>query len=393
MGKTIDLKVRPFIQISVMIHWIKIFHTTLKQFACSFFRPNLAGGILKGLSCLVTFALVLPVAPVEAREFRIGVLYWSMNIAGQVAMRHGLEAEAKSINKTALKRGSPMVKLEIRVAGDGEAGIKNQIQQMHELIAMPVDLIIVQPTDNAALTAPLRAANKARIPVVAYDQYISGGVLSAYRTSDNYQAGYLDGEYVTSRFPQNKEIRLVLVEYPHVSSTVERVNGFLDALKEAGRRYRVLKSYSAVEPVGGKKAAMDILRDFPKAGSIDVIFTVNDGGGLSVVKGLSDAGRNEIMIATIDGDPASIENIKAGRLTIIDSAQFCGPLGAEAMKAAYALLTGSIPPFHALVPVFPITRETLALYPGWQGPIPATFKKPWKSKRPQWQRNLNIVKP
>ncbi|MBF0303374.1 MAG: sugar ABC transporter substrate-binding protein [Desulfamplus sp.] len=340
-----------------------------------------------------------------AKEFNIGVLYWSMNIPGQVAMRKGLEAEAESINRSVALAGSesviknqgeknvvkPAIRLETRVAGDGEAGIENQIQQMNELVKMQVDLIIVQPTDNAALAGPLRAANKARIPVVAYDQYISGGKLAAYRTSDNYQAGYLDGEYISSRFPKEREIRIVLVEYPHVSSTVERVNGFLDAIKESGKPHRVLKSYSAVEPVGGKKAGTDILKDFPEVGTVDVIFTVNDGGGLSVVKALADAGRSEIMTATIDGDPSSVENIVAGRLTVIDSAQFCGPLGAEAMKTAYAILTGGKPPYHALVPVFPITQETLKLYPGWLGPIPSGFTKPWKSKLPEWKGNLNIV--
>jgi ribose transport system substrate-binding protein len=352
------------------------------------------GDLPKRLFRLVAVVvLVFIVVPANARELHIGVLYWSMNIPGQVAMRNGLEAEVKNINKAALAQDRPLIKLEIRVAGDGEAGIENQIRQMHDLVSMRVDLMVVQPTDNAALAEPLRAANKAGIPVVAYDQYISGGVLAAYRTSNNYQAGYLDGEYISSQFPDGQEIRLILVEYPKVSSTVERVNGFLDALKEAGRRYRILKSYSAVEPVSGKKAAGAILRDFPEAGSIDVVFTVNDGGGLSVVKGLSDAGRTEIMVATIDGDPESVENIIAGNLTVIDSAQFCGPLGAEAIKAAYALLTGGTPPYHALIPVFPITRETLHLYPGWMGPIPADFIKPWKSKLPQWQGSLNIVNP
>jgi ribose transport system substrate-binding protein len=393
MGGTTVLNVHPISEISIIKTCLKTSLNLRDQFTGVFFMTTLVNGLMKGLFCLIVITLVLLTVPAGAREFRIGVLYWSMNIPGQVAMRNGLESEVKSINKVVLKDGRPTVKLEIRVAGDGEAGIKNQIQQMRELIAMHVDLIIVQPTDNAALAASLRAANKARIPVVAYDQYISGGILSAYRTSDNYQAGYLDGEYVSSLFPNGKEIRLILVEYPHVSSTVERVNGFLDALKEAGRRYKVLKSYSAVEPVSGRKAASDILRDFPKKGSIDVIFTVNDGGGLSVVDGLSNAGRNEIMVATIDGDPASIYNIRVGRLTVIDSAQFCGPLGAEAMKAAYALLIGHTTPFHALVPVFPVTRRTLDLYPGWQGPIPASFKKPWKSKLPKWQRNLSIVKP
>lgn len=327
-----------------------------------------------------------------AREYRVGVLYWSGNIPGQVAMSKGLEAEARRINLQATARNKPTVKLLIRTAGDGSSGIENQIRQMNELIRDKVDLIIVQPTDNAALAEPLRMANKAGIKVVAYDQYISGGTLAAYRTSDNYQAGFIDGEYIATRFSKAKELRIVLVEYPHVSSTVERVNGFLEALERSGQHYRVLKSYTAVEPIGGLKSGTLLLKDFPARGSIDVVFTVNDGGGLTVVDTLAKAGRNEIMVATIDGDPASVRNIKEGRLTVIDAAQFCGPLGAEAFRAAYALLNGEKIPYHALVPVFPITKETLKQYPGWLGPIPPAFTKPWKSRVPQWRGDMRIVK-
>ncbi len=349
---------------------------------------------MRVLSCCLLFvSLLLAALPAPAADYRVGALYWSMSIPGQVAMREGLEDEAKRINKAAKAAGRPGVQIEARVAGDGEQGIKNQIQQMYGLIAAKVDIIIVQPTDNAALVDPLIAANRAGIPVVAYDQYISRGELAAYRTSDNYQAGYLGGEYMAARFRHKPEMRLILVEYPHVSSTVERVNGFLDALAQQGRAYKVLKSYSAVEPVGGKKAAASILRDFPRPGDVDVVFTVNDGGGLEVVRGLAEAGRTEIQVATVDGDPASVGNIKAGRLTVIDSAQFCGPLGAEAMRAAYALLIGQKPPHHALVPVFPITRETLPRYPGWKGPIPGSFNKPWPSKSPQWKNDLRVVEP
>jgi len=328
-----------------------------------------------------------------AKEYRIGVLYWSSNIPGQVAMSKGLEAEARKINAQAVTKKKPAIKLILRTAGDSSSGIENQIRQMKEMIQDKVDLIIVQPTDNAALAEPLRLANKAGIKVIAYDQYINGGTLAAYRTSDNYQAGYLDGEYIASRFPKDKQLRIALVEYPHVSSTVERVNGFLEALEQAGQKYKVMKSYTAVEPVSGRRVGDMILRDFPARGSLDVVFTVNDGGGLAVVDKLALAGRNEIMVATIDGDPASVKNIREGRLTVIDSAQFCGPLGAEALKAGYALLNNEKTPYHALVPVFPITRETMKRYPGWMGPIPPAFTKPWKSSVPQWQGAMRIMKP
>ena len=325
--------------------------------------------------------------------FVIGVLYWSMNIPGQVAMRMGLEKEVIEINERASKEGLPRIRLTKLVAGDGEAGIQNQIEQMRSLIDQKVDLIVAQPTDNAALARPLVEANEAGIPVVAYDQYIRGGALAAYLTSDNYQAGYLDGEYVASAFDDEMEIKIVLVEYPHVSSTVERVDGFLDSLQDAGQPFRILKSYIAVEPKSGREAGQSMVRDFPEKGSIDVVFAVNDGGGLAVVEELIAASREEIFVASIDGDRASVDIIREGGPIKIDSAQFCGPLGAESIKAAYRILLGEDVPSHQLVPVFPVTQETLHLYHGWMGPIPSEFMKPWESHTPVWSNQLRAVTP
>lgn len=347
-------------------------------------NPRILFSVLLCL-CLAAFGTMAKTVEADSAPYRIGVLYWSMNIPGQVAMRQGLEAEAQRINRAAAAAGERGVELLPEVAGDGASGVERQITQMHAMVRKKPDVIIVQPTDNAALAEPLKAANRAGIPVVAYDQYISGGKLAAYITSDNRQAGYLGGEYIASLFPKTQTLRLVLVEYPLVSSTVERLNGFLDALRDQGMRYRVLKTYKAVEPVAGKLAGAAILRDYPKAGSIDALFTVNDGGGLAVVDALARAGRNEIAVASIDGDPDSVANIRAGRLTRIDSAQFCGPLGAEAMRAAHAVARKQSVPRHILIPTFPVTAETLVRYPGWLGPIPPAFGKPWPSLTPVWQ--------
>lgn len=338
---------------------------------------------MRGVGLLLVSALLLGAAePAIAGDapWRVAVLYWSDTIPGQVAMRAGLERAAAAINGS----GSPRIDLLASVAGDGEAGIERQIGQMYEAVAQGVDAIIVQPTDNAALAGPLREANARRIPVIAYDQYISGGTLAAFVTSDNYQAGRLDGEYVASRFPDDHNIRVVMVDYPHVSSTVERVDGFIDALHASGQRFTVAATYQAVEPVAGQAAGRDILRDFPLPGSLDVVFTVNDGGGLAVVEVLAAAGRSEILVATIDGDPASLQNIAQGRLTRIDAAQFCGPLGGAAMDIAYDILQHKPVAPMTLIPVFPITAETQALYPGWGGPIPGDFTKPWPSPQPIW---------
>lgn len=343
--------------------------------------PALAAALLASLPS--TGAACEPGPP-----FQLGALYWSMQIPGQVAMRQGLEDELARINAHQARDCGRTVELRAFVAGDGAEGIERQIGQMTKLVASKPDLIVVQPTDNAALAEPLLAANAAGIPVVAYDQYIAKGKLTSFLTSDNHMAGFLDGEFLAARFDDTHTVRLILVEYPHVSSTVERVNGLLDALDKAGQKYEIIGTFEAVEPVGGKASGEAILAAFPEKGSIDAVFTVNDGGGLAVVEELAAAGRDEIVVATIDGDGKSVANILAGRLTAIDAAQFCGALGRETMKVAWRVLQGQTVPRMILVPVFPITAQTHELFLGWNKPPPQSFSKPWASANPTWTWTL-----
>jgi ribose transport system substrate-binding protein len=304
-------------------------------------------------------------------------------------MREGLERAAARINALAGQGDGRGVELLAHVAGDGEVGIERQIGQMRALVMAGVALFIVQPTDNAALAQALREANDAGIPVVAYDQYIRGGRLAAYVTSNNYQAGYLGGEYAASLFPDAATIRVALVEYPHVSSTVERVNGFLDAIEAQGRAYRVVGNYRAVEPLGGRAAGAAILRDFPAPGALDVVFTVNDGGGLEVARALDETGRTDLVQISVDGDPDAVARIASGQGVLrFDAAQFCGPMGEEAMRLAWEILHGREVAPQVLIPAFPVARETLSRYPGWAGPLPEPFEKPWPAREPAWQNRF-----
>lgn len=329
----------------------------------------------------------------SATPFQVGVLYWSMNIPGQVAMRKGLETTVAKLNKTSIQNGTRPIQLVAYVAGDGLQGIENQISQMNALLDQNPDLIIVQPTDNAALAQALLRANRQGVPVVAYDQYISGiGKLDCFLTSNNYQAGLYCGEYIASQFENSQTLNIILVEYPHVSSTVERVNGFIEGLSQGKQPFHIVTSYEAVEPVAGQIAAVNIRTRHATIGSIDVIFTVNDGGGLAVVQDLLAHGRTEILVATVDGDPASVQNIRNRHLTVIDSAQFCWHLGANAMLAGFQLLQGNKNlPSTIFLPVFPITRETMDQYHGWYGDIPQPFTKPWQSNEPVWQWQLTTL--
>jgi len=342
--------------------------------------------------CVMIIWVGIAFASKADAPYVIGVLYWSAVIPGQVAMRQGLEEEAAAINRQATNANERTLQLLVRVAGDGKKGIENQIAQMYELLEHKPNLLLVQPTDNAALAEPLQAANRLHIPVIAFDQYINGGQLTSYVTSDNYQAGYLDGEYAAATVPENRQLRVVLIEYPHVSSTVERVNGFLDALNDAKVNFRILKTYEAVEPVGGRIAGQALLKDFPRRGSVDLVFCVNDGGGLAVARELARAGRTEIFMATVDGDAEAIAIIRRHGMIRVDAAQFCRAIGQTAMRLAWQYLHGQHVSEQVLTPVFPLTAATVDIYQPRLEAMPEKYTKPWRCRAPLWQRNLKTVK-
>ena len=278
-------------------------------------------------------------------------------------MRAGFEEEIAAFNK----KSKDQIEIIPFVAGEGRKGILNQVTQMEEALGKNPDVIVIQPTDNSALARGLQEANKKKVPVIAYDQYIVNGDLTYFLTSDNFQAGRDNGNHIDSIFPRDKKLNIVVFEYPKVSSTTDRVDGFFEALREKSRRFDVLKRYQAVDPISGSVAAKRFMKDFPRQDSVDIILTVNDGGGLTIVKNLWDRKRRKLVHATFDGDPLSVENIKNKKLTVIDSAQFCAELGRETARALIAHLSGQKWPEKKLVPTFPVTLRTLKAFPGWMG--------------------------
>lgn len=301
-------------------------------------------------------------------QYKVAALYWSMKIEGQVIMRKGLEESLEAYNKSQTNK-QKKIELIPFVAGEGSQGVQNQYKQFKEAIEQNPDLIIIQPTDNAVLSEGLKIANQKNIPVVVYDQYIVDGHMSAMITSDNFGAGWNNGIYISELFDDNKEIKIVVFQYSRISGTTERVDGFLSSLRKRGQKFKVLQKYEAVDPVSGKIAAENFLKDFPEKNSVDVIFTVNDGGGNTIVDILSAANRNELIHATVDGDPVAIENLKNNRLTVVNAAQYCAEIGRQSFKTALQILQKKPYQSKVFIPTYTIHKNSLKDYPGWSGRI------------------------
>ncbi len=316
-----------------------------------------------------------------AKDIDVHVFYWSSRIEAQVAMRRGLEEEIKKHNTS----GGRTINLIPHIAGEGRLGVSNQIHQLESAIESNPDALIVQPTDISTVSRSIQDAGAKKIPVFTFDQFVLNAKVQSYVASDNYQAGWNNGIYVESLFPKGQEIKIVVFEYPRVSAVINRIDGFFDALRSRNRKFVVLKRYDSVDPISAADTVASMLKEFPKKRSIDLIFTVNDGAGNTVVEKLWNKGRKEILHATIDGDPVAIGNIKDHRLTVIDSAQFCAEMGREIARQLIDYFSAKPVISKLLIPTFPVTKETVSQFKGWLSvPVapPKSFSDPRMSEEP-----------
>ena len=85
--------------------------------------------------------------------------------------------------------------VDLQYAGDND--IPTQVNQIENMIASDVDVLVVASIDGSALTEVLKGAKDKSIPVIAYDRLImNSDAVSYYATFDNTKVGRLQGQYI-----------------------------------------------------------------------------------------------------------------------------------------------------------------------------------------------------
>jgi hypothetical protein len=135
-----------------------------------------------------------------------------------VQIAHGAQAEAKKIN--------PSVKFS---AESSNYDVNNQTNQMDNFVSSGANLILLNAADSKGIAPAVMRAKAAAITVVAVDVGAEGGV-DATVTSNNKQAGELDGKYVADRLKGKGNV--VIVNGPPVTAVTDRVAGFLEEIKK-----------------------------------------------------------------------------------------------------------------------------------------------------------------
>jgi ribose transport system substrate-binding protein len=307
-------------------------------------------GIKTSLCFLFLLALAAPVFA-QKKLNAVAVTVGDLGNPFFVQIAHGAQDAAKKIN--------PSVKFS---AESSNYDVNSQTNQMDNFISSGANLILLNAADSKGIAPAVMRAKAAGITVVAVDVAAEGGV-DATVTSNNKQAGELDGKYVADRL--NGKGQVVIVNGPPVSAVTDRVAGFLEVIQ----KYPDIKIVSKDQNAGGSRdgglrVMTDLLTAFPK---IDAVFAINDPTAIGCDLAAKQAQRKDFFIVGVDGAPDVVPSLKdKDSLIAASAAQDPYTMAGKAVDIGYDIMNGKKPAQElTLIPVDLITKDNVDQYKGW----------------------------
>ena len=313
-------------------------------------HKSIAFGIKTSLYFLLFVWLAAPVFA-QKKLNAVAVTVGDLGNPFFVQIAHGSQEAAKKIN--------PSVKF---TAESSNYDVNNQTNQMDNFIASGANLILLNAADSKGIAPAVVRAKAAGVSVVAVDVGAEGGV-DATVTSNNKQAGQLDGKFVADRIKGKGQV--VIVNGPPVTAVTDRVAGFLEEIK----KYPDIKILSQDQNAGGSRdgglrVMTDLLTAFPK---IDAVFAINDPTAIGCDLAAKQAQRKDFFIVGVDGAPDIVPALKDKESLIAASAaQDPYAMAQKAVQTGYDIMNGKKPGEElTLIPVDLITKDNVDQYKGW----------------------------
>ena len=268
----------------------------------------------------------------------IGVSYMTMNNEFYAIMSEEINARIEAEGDKIILR-------------DPALDEERQREQISEMLDAGIDLLVVTPVDWESLTPVLQQAKEQGVFVVVLDTDVQDEDLADCTiTSDNYQAGRIVGEYFKKSHGQ---ARVVVMTHETTRSGQDRVQGFLDAVKDC----RGIEIVREIECEGQLEIAMPAMEEAIEEGlEFDHVFCLNDLASVGVVAALDARGLTDrVEVYGVDGSPDAKALIREGMMTAT-AAQFPTEIGKRAADAIYELLSGGSTEKKVRIPVELITR-------------------------------------
>jgi len=278
-----------------------------------------------------------PSQETDIEDIKIGLSVSTLNNPFFVSMKDGVEAEAK-------EKGMDIVVV------DAQNDAAKQISDVEDLIQQGVDVLLINPTDSAAISTAVQSANSLGIPVVTLDRSAEKGDVATLVSSDNEKGGEMAGEFLVEQLGEGAKIA-ELEGVPGASATRERGKGFHNIADE--KLDVVAKQTANFDRTEGLNTMENLLQANP---DIEAVFAHNDEMALGALQAIQSSGK-DILVVGFDGNEDAINSIQDGKLSAT-VAQQPEQIGSLAVQAGVDVLKGNEVDETIPVPLKLVTEET-----------------------------------
>ena len=200
----------------------------------------------------------------RTRRKLFGATYMTMNNEFYKVVNNQIRMQVK-------KNGDEMITL------DPALDQKKQNEQIKQLVKRKVDAIFLNSVDWKEVESGLKAAKKAKIPVIVIDsQVYRNDLVTMTIVSDNYKAGVLCAKEMMK---QKDHANIVLLTHNAARSAVDRINGFTDTIKK-NKNYKILASADTQGQI--ERALPKVDKIIEKYKNIDVVMGLNDPAAMEL---------------------------------------------------------------------------------------------------------------
>ena len=200
---------------------------------------------------------------------------------------------------------------------DGGGSSETQISNIEDMVVGGLDLLIVSPAQEAALTSTVEEVYNSGIPVVCIDRGITSDGRTCFVHGDNYKMGIMVADWIaeklTEKYGEPKGNIVLLEGVAGATTTVQRSDGFLGRIEEAYPDMKIIVN----QPADFNRAtAMSLMEDALQTyDQIDAVFTEADESTMGALAAIENADRrDEILITSVNGTTEGIEAIVDGRM-------------------------------------------------------------------------------
>lgn len=218
------------------------------------------------------------------------------------------------------------------IVTDANDDAATQANNIEDLIAKGVKVLIVNPVDSDAVKAPVQKALDAGIKVIAVDRAVNGATVDCSIASDNVLGAELATKELVKLLGEGAEV-IELEGITGASATVDRGKGFHNI---ADTQLKVVAKQTAkFDRAEGEKVMSNLLQAHP---NVKGVFAHNDEMALGALKAIQSA-KKDVKVIGFDATDDALKAVEDGTLAAT-IAQQPDLMGKTAVETAVKLIAG-----------------------------------------------------